>query len=114
MATQLTLLAELLVVVAVSLMAIGLFWHRISFAGFWHDLVERTTRCSLTMSCHRPHTHFSSTPLLRRGHLGYDSVGEEDDANCFKPTFTGWAIIEVHQMFLTLEHAGRDNLARIR
>jgi hypothetical protein len=30
-------------VVAVALMAIGLLWHGISFAGFWHDLVERTT-----------------------------------------------------------------------
>ena len=38
-----TLLAKLVVVVAVALMAIGLFWHGISFAGFWHDLVERTT-----------------------------------------------------------------------
>jgi hypothetical protein len=40
---QLTLLARLVVVVAVALMLIGLFWHGISLAGFWHDLVERTT-----------------------------------------------------------------------
>jgi hypothetical protein len=39
---RLTLLAKLVVGVAVSFMLIGGLWHGISFARFWRDLVERT------------------------------------------------------------------------